>query len=344
MTSALSETILDSMPLGLVAIDNTMTIIRYNEAAANIMGLPVEHVLGRNIDDVFRPRANERTIQLTLERQIEFRNYEVQIEVCGQMQWLLINTWLMRGDHGEVLGATMAFSDITAVKEMEQHLVRSARLVTIGEMAAGAAHEIRNPLTVIKGFLQLWERDHQHPYLPLILREVDHIDKIVQQFLQLSKKDLQHTDGQKEFDLLETIRDLNGLCDSEAILNGIEFTLHHEADPIPVLLNRTEWKQIVVNLIRNAFDAFTEAHPNKQVQVHLRRRRDHAALFIVDNGSGMSKQLLRQVRDAFFTTKENGTGLGLAICESLAARNGCRFRMYSREGRGTVVVLQVPLR
>lgn len=339
----MSERILDSMPLGMVVIDRAMTVVRYNESAAKIMGLPVNEALGRNIDEVFQPRTDERVIQVTIEKEIEFSDYEVQVMVQGQPLWMLVHTRLMRSEQGDVIGATMVFSDITAVKEMELGLVRSARLVTIGEMAAGAAHEIRNPLTVIKGFLQLWQKEDAHPFLPLIFEEIDQIDRIIQQFLQLGKKDLFHKEGYFPFDLQDTVRDLSKLCFSEAILKGIDLQVQHALHALPVCLNRTEFKQILVNLIRNSFDAFPAEQELKQVTISARRRDRHAAVFIVDNGKGMSKALLQQVRNAFYTTKQSGTGLGLAICEQLADRNGCRFRLYSREDRGTIVVLQVPL-
>lgn len=343
MLTELSENILDSMPIGLVVIDADMTILRYNRSAAKIMGLPVEQALGANIDEVFRPRNEERLIQMTVEKEVEFSNYEVQLDVQGQIIWVLVNTRLMHDPQGRVTGATMVFSDITTVKEMELHLVRSERLVTIGEMAAGAAHEIRNPLTVIKGFLQLWRAQGDHPYLPLIFEEIEQIDKIIQQFLQLSKKESQPTSGHTRFDLSDTLNDLGNLCRSEAVLKGIELGVEIDLCEMPVKLNRVEWKQILVNLIRNAFDAFTEEQGDKQVLVKVRKRDSRAVVFIVDNGNGMPAHVLRQVRTAFFTTKENGTGLGLAICEQLASRNGCRFRLFSREGAGTVVVIQVPL-
>jgi two-component system, sporulation sensor kinase E len=345
MTTALAERILESMPLGLVVIDRDLNVVRYNESAARIMGLPEEQVIGANIDLVFRPHSQERMIQITVEKGIEFKDYEVQLDVQGQSVWILINTRIMKDEAGEVIGATMIFSDITTVKEMELNLVRSARLVMIGEMAAGAAHEIRNPLTVIKGFLQLWQQQNDHPFLPLLFGEIEQIDRIIQQFLLLSKKQGSHLPGFDQkgaFDLQDSIHDLGQLCLSEAILKDIRFDVVNEAGPLPVEMNRLECKQILVNLIRNAFDAFPSAHGDKHVEIHVRRRRSHASIWIVDNGAGMSRMVLHKVSNAFFTTKESGTGLGLAICRQLAARNGCRFRLYSREGSGTVVVLQVP--
>ncbi|MGZ4163797.1 MAG: two-component system sensor histidine kinase NtrB, partial [Tumebacillaceae bacterium] len=314
MTTATSELILESMPLGMVAIDNEMTVVRYNEAASKIMGKPVHEVIGFNMDEVFNPHPEERVIQLTLEKQVEFTNYEVPLQIQGQTVWVMMNTKLIRGEQGDVRGATMLFSDITAVKEMEQHMVRSARLVTIGEMAAGAAHEIRNPLTVIKGFLQLWHSQNgTHPYLPLIFGEIDQIDRIVQQFLHLGKKEQHFLPAQRLFDLQESIADLTNLCRSEAVLKGIELICEHNIGTLPVNINRTEWKQMLVNLIRNAFDAFECEQTNKQVSMIVRKRRDHAVVYIVDNGKGMSRQTLQKVRTAFYTTKENGTGLGLSI-------------------------------
>jgi len=343
MMTALSKQILESMPLGLVAIDNELTILRYNETAAKIMGQPMNLVLGRNIDEVFLPRQGERMIQLTVEQDIEFTDYEVQLHLGDGVVWMLINTRRMVDASGRVVGATMVFSDITAIKEMELQLVRSARLVTIGEMAAGAVHEIRNPLTVIKGFLQLWSLEHQHPYLPLILGEVEQIDSIIGQFLQLSKKQLQTEACKSDFDLQVSIDTLGKLFGSEAILKGVELQMEREAAQMPVRMNHTEWKQILANLVRNAFDSFPAEQEYKLVSIHLRKRRRHAAVFITDNGTGIPKHVLQQVRSAFFTTKESGTGLGLNICEHLAARNGCRFQIFSQEERGTVVVLQVPL-
>jgi len=338
-----TEQILDTMPLGLVVIDTEKIILRYNEAAARIMGLRVDEALGRNIDEVFRPRQEDRLLQLTVEQAIEFVDYEVQIELADGPITALVNTRRILDEEQRTIGATMVFSDITTVKEMEHSLVRSARLVTIGEMAAGAAHEIRNPLTVIKGFLQLWGAKQTHPYLPLVMEEIEQIDAIVHQFLQWSKNTPIEADGRVTFDLLKSLTALETLCRAEAILKGVDLQLWVDGDQFAVRMNPTEWKQIVANLIRNAFDAFQPHQPTKRVTVHVRKRRQHVTVFIVDDGIGMSRTVLRQVREAFYTTKPNGTGLGLAICEHLAARNGCRFALFSEEGVGTTVVLQVPL-
>jgi two-component system, sporulation sensor kinase E len=332
------------MPLGMVVIDRQLNVIRMNQMAESVLEVSAMEVLGSNIDHVLKSRPEMRVLQLTVEMQVEFSNYEVKIEKGANPIWLLVNTKLMRGEDDGVIGATMIFSDITAVKLMDEQTVRVARLATIGELAAGAAHEIRNPLTVIKGFLQLMSAERrEHPYLPLILQEIERIDRLVKHFLQLSKQKRVEESGLELFNLAELMESLYNLCRSEAILKSVELSLEMCEEKLPVLLNETEWKQIVLNLFRNSLDAFYEEQRDRRVHVAVRKRPHHATLFLADNGCGIPQDVLRQVRTAFFTTKREGTGLGLAICDHLVARNGCRFRLYSRQSVGTVVVLQVPL-
>ena len=205
---------------------------------------------------------------------------------------------------------------------MEAEMARLERLNLIGEMAAGISHEVRNPMTTIKGFLQLLkekkECSNYREYFDLMISELDRANSIISEFLFLAKN--------KAIDL--EIKDLNEILKSLLPLiaaSGLvtdKYTSMETQEIPELLLDEKEIRQLVLNLARNGLEAVP---PGGIISIRTYAEADEVVLSVRDNGKGIEPQVLEKIGTPFFTTKENGIGLGLAVCYSIAARHKARI-------------------
>ena len=214
--------------------------------------------------------------------------------------------------------------DITQRKEFEKEMARLDRLNLIGEMAAGIGHEIRNPMTTVRGFLQiLGSKDEcakYKEYFDLMIDELDRANSIITEFLKLAKN---KTVERKLFNLNDVIKTLLPLIQSDAIKRDKYIVLELEGIP-DLLLDEKEIRQIIFNLVRNGLEA---SPTGSDLTIRTFSDGDDVVLAIQDNGEGISPDVLEKIGTPFFTTKDNGTGLGLAVCYSIAARHNAKIEI-----------------
>jgi Signal transduction histidine kinase, nitrogen specific len=208
--------------------------------------------------------------------------------------------------------------DITELRQYQQEILRLDRLNLIGEMAAGIAHEVRNPMTTVKGFLQiLGQRDRYQPdkqFFNLMIEEIDRANTIISEFLSLSKNRVVDFKMQS---LHNTLDSLFPLIQADAMVS--DKTIILELNEIPdLLLDEKEIRQLVLNLSRNALEAIP---PGEFITIKTYLENDKVVLLVQDRGKGIPFEIFDKIGNPFFTTKENGTGLGLATCYSIAARH-----------------------
>ncbi|WP_459930808.1 ATP-binding protein [Desulfosporosinus burensis] len=192
------------------------------------------------------------------------------------------------------------------------------RLNLIGQMAAGIAHEIRNPMTTVKGFLQLLsgkkEYEHNANYFSLMVSELDRANSIITDFLSLVKTkpvDL------KRQNLNQILESLNPLIQADAMVADISVELELSRI-VDLLLDDKEIRQLIFNLVRNGFEAMT---PGGKLIIRTYMENNRVVLVVQDQGNGINDRDVSKVGTPFFTTKDNGTGLGLATCYSIVARH-----------------------
>ncbi|MDT3699305.1 MAG: ATP-binding protein [Thermincola sp.] len=219
---------------------------------------------------------------------------------------------------------------------------RAEKLALVGELAAGMAHEIRNPLTAVKGFIQILKgRDkysEDKEILDLISGSVDHIEGIVRETLLLAKpQKIRETNIQLTKLVTETCKFMR----TEAVLKGISLELQSVDTPINVLGDEIHIKQVLVNIIKNAIEASAD---NGQIHISLEQTQRNSALIGVrDNGKGISPKELEKIGTPFFTTKASGTGLGLSVSKRIIEEHRGNFRIKSKVGKGTKVMIELPL-
>ncbi|MGM0835680.1 MAG: ATP-binding protein [Bacillota bacterium] len=229
--------------------------------------------------------------------------------------------------------------DISSLKKAEQLLVTKEKLSVVGELSAGIAHEIKNPLTAIKGFIQLIQKSGKtnKDHVNLVLSEIDRINDIVSEMLILSKP---HTKKLVFFPLTDAIQYVIDLVSNESLKNNIHIHLNNIDESTLVKGDINGLKQVFLNLIKNAMEAI----PNGGIIEisSLETSDDYITIKIRDNGMGISVENQKLLGHAFFTSKEKGMGLGLTITYKIIQEHNGHISIESKEGEGTVVTLSLP--
>ncbi|QTH46777.1 hypothetical protein J4772_27180 [Cohnella sp. LGH] len=219
---------------------------------------------------------------------------------------------------------------------LKDEVDRMERLSLVGQMAASITHEIRNPLAVIRGFIQLLnERSpaEQKTYFHIVLEELDRTNLIINDFLSLA----QNRTAEKElFNLNDLLSDLLPLIWADANMRGQIIDLHTDASLEPILMNSKEIKQLVLNLSRNGMEAMNDKGALKIETTNLP---DSVQLRVSDTGVGIPAEKLKLLFEPFYTTKTNGTGLGLVLCMSIVERHDGKIQVESTVGQGTTFIV-----
>ncbi|MCX7780683.1 MAG: ATP-binding protein [Negativicutes bacterium] len=222
------------------------------------------------------------------------------------------------------------------MKRLEQEVAKLDRFNLIGEMAAGIGHEIRNPMTTVRGFLQMLAKADRYAkdreYFAIMIEELDRANAIIGEYLSLAKNKIV---DKKPLNLNEVINSLWPLIQADAIMHNKSILL--ELGEIPkLLLDEREIRQLILNMVRNGLEAMP---PGGKLTLSTYREKDNVVLAIADEGKGIEPHILPKLGTPFFTTKENGTGLGLAICYSIAARHRASIRVATSKS-GTTFFIQ----
>jgi len=222
---------------------------------------------------------------------------------------------------------------------LEEDMLRSEKLRVVGELAAGMAHEIRNPITAVKGFLQISkENDYNiERWYDILMHEISRVSELTSELLQFSKP---HMTKFRVESLPECIQRIVYLTESEALLKGHTLRVEILADPLYVRVDRDKMIQVLLNLVKNAFDAMQESGT---VTIRLTRQKENALIEVIDTGRGIPASELPHIFLPFYTTKENGTGLGLSICHKIVEDQGGTLTVTSEEKKGTAFQLSLPL-
>jgi signal transduction histidine kinase len=249
--------------------------------------------------------------------------------------------------------AGLAFENATLYRQQQdrlRRLYRAERLAAAGKLAAGVAHEIRNPLTAIRSTVQYILQDYpeHNPKRELIhelLNEVDRIDQTVNGLLSLTRSS---EIAREEVDVVEVLEQSLVLVGPQAAQQNITVERRYECDHAGVMGEASQLKQVFLNLLMNALQAMPEG--GRIIGTVGRCRPefispvgDWVQIEIADSGPGMTPEVLEKIFDPFFTTKREGTGLGLSICHSIIQQHDGEIEVQSRLGQGTTAVVRLPL-
>ncbi|OAT85851.1 PAS domain-containing protein [Desulfotomaculum copahuensis] len=331
-----SDTVLEQMLGGVMVVDETGRLTMLNRAAERILNLPGEGVLGRFIPEIFPGTGKEHLLTVrAMETMQKAGPLEVKYQIGGREYWLLVSADVLTDALGNFTGVVTVFHDITELHKQQELDQQREKLAMVGQMAAGMAHELRNPLTSVKGFAQLLSsrlKDTKNQeYLDIIIQEIDRINEIIKDFLLLARP---RTPKGEPLDINQLLGQLSILVESQCIL--MQVTLEKKLTPdLPLIkAEGDQLKQVFLNLTHNALQAM-ESSPRRVLTLATGREGDYVVISVRDTGQGMSEEVLSRLGTPFFTTKETGTGLGLTVSYRIVENHRGRVEIHSRPGQGT---------
>jgi two-component system, NtrC family, sensor histidine kinase PilS len=337
---AFNASIVHSMDSGLLTFDVAGKITSFNTAAEAITGFSRADALGKPLERIFPEVARCCFSQHTTYERKPYRQDVTFIKKDGNEGYLGFSVSSLRAPDGKSLGNLLIFQDLTALKIMESHIKRVERLAAVGEMAAGIAHEIKNPLASMTGSIQLLDKQVEMTpvsgkLMQIVLREADRLNTLVNDFLLFARP----TSGKAEpVELGPAIGETLALFEKDTA-RGQRVKVVHDLRPnVWTRMDPKHLRQILWNLLLNAAQAIND---HGTVQVVCKSSEETASVEIRDDGYGMSEETQKQIFNPFFTTRTQGTGLGLSIVHRLLESYGGRIDVKSTEGQGTVFTLHL---
>lgn len=332
--------LMDMTPLGILSIDERGTITAVNAAYARLHpDIDRSRLLGMNIHVL-----SEHSSYPDVEKKIELALSGVvtDAEMLEQEQKvMLVYAYPIHDENDEISGALGLCQDITEIEKLRNELHRIDRLHVIGQMAASFAHEVRNPLTVIRGFMQLMQQNidsgKMHDYLKMVISELDRSNEIIGNFLSLAQNRFLY---KEQVNLNKIIEEIEALLYAEANHSNIELYIDKDPRLKDLMLNDKEIKQLILNLSRNGIESMSGSG---QLYISTKQLKDAVLLEVRDTGHGIQPDKLKQLFDPFYTTKPNGTGLGLAVCLSIVEQHQAKIDVTSEEGVGTTFTIRFDL-
>jgi two-component system, NtrC family, sensor histidine kinase PilS len=331
----LNELIIEKSPVALLTLDKDSKIIQMNTKA--IMLFPLIKSDGL-LSEFFPPLGNiwnqitDLDGQEELSKEVDFKNeddvsvFKILAKPISKSEGLFL----------------LVIEDLTQIRKMEYHLKQSEKLAAIGGLAAGVAHEIRNPLAGISGSVELLsqnvEGEDDRKLMKIILKEIDRLNNLITEFLEYAKPAKHPTDP---CDLTLILKDVLSNVEQNALLRK-DVKMRVELEPRAMIKGFSDkLKQAFLNIIINAFQAMDKS-PIAEFEISLKKVNKYWSLRIKDSGSGMSEQTMKRIFEPFFTTKSKGTGLGLAVTHKILESHHATIHVRSQVGQGTEFEFNFP--
>src|SRR5262245_5163688 len=350
----LNASIFRDMGWGLIVLDRAGSVTQINPAALEILDVSEDEALGHAAGQVFCTEEGA-----LLERALigESPPYDVEVMVGtggGREVPLLLRTSLLRDADGHAAGLVALFNDLTRLKRQDRDLRRIERLASLGELSAGMAHEIRNPLAGIGTTAELLakrfaEGDPTRGLLSMIVDEVRRVNRLIEDLLRFARPAAPQFTSQSVHRILDRCVTL---LSAKAQAKHLVIERRYGADTPPVDLDQGQMTQVFLNLVKNAIEAsapfgtvtlVTELAEQAAGDGAREGRRHVARVRIIDRGPGIASDNLEKIWNPFFTTKSTGTGLGLPICQRIVTEHRGRISIASEEGSGAEVVVELPV-
>lgn len=352
------KSVLDAMLDGILLIDDQGCVEDVNDAACRIFGLSAENIRGAPIDRLVGPRFAivglarrvAETGQPFVEDEVEFErrtgpNLVVDISVSP----------LFDGERdSELNGAVVMIRDRTVANSLREIVNQQEQLASYGLLAAGIAHEVKNPLGGIRGAAELIERwsedDRTNRAASLIVGEVDRISELVEKFMVFAREDELLLAPMNLHQVLDSVIDLVRM---DSLSDGMLIDRVYDPSIPEMVADADRLRQVFLNLVRNAMQAMSAGTGRLQIETRMTLDerlpgQDLASIPTVqvvfsDNGSGISPEILDRLATPFFTTRNSGTGLGLAVSRHWVTRHRGTLNIASSQGEGAEIRVNLPL-
>ncbi|MBM6619151.1 two-component system sensor histidine kinase NtrB [Bacillus suaedaesalsae] len=326
------EQIFNSLPVGSIIYDERVLTYTLNETAKHILDLTAAE-----LDTLVKRKQTIHNKEfwdvLLLNKKIQ--NKKVYYTNGENTYLLLVSQSDLHDQFNMSVGRIVTFTDITEIEQLEKRIYQSEKLAILGEISAKAAHEIRNPLTVIYGFLTLMKQsfsdnDRERYQIPLMLTEFERINSIIDEMLSMAQPQMPTLVECYIEDVVEDVLTLHRQISSKSIKFEVKL------DRVPLFVDKRQMTQVLYNLIRNSSEAIDCAGT---VSIYSKVTHDSYQLFIKDDGSGIPFELQRTIFEPFLTSKDSGTGLGLTIVQRIIENHGGTIELYESSKNGTTFLI-----
>ena len=326
-----NRNILQSVPSGVISFDRDLRIKTMNSSAEKILGIKAEDAIERNCEELFK-----NPVAKLLKERNPIERGEVQSKLSdGRELWLGLTFSPLRDSEGKEIGNILVFTDLTELKALESQAELRKRLSSLGEMSAGIAHELRNPLGVIAGYTKLLSRKADAALIPTveaISREIEVMDRIISDFLSFARPvELTLSKINLSEIISSCVSSIAGVSGSVEVLLDIDKSVFISGDEILL-------RQAFTNLIQNAADAMKDGG---KLSFGYAKAGSYAEITVSDTGHGIPEGIKDKIFLPFYTTKEKGTGLGLAIVHKIITSHGGTIHVDSTSS-GTTFRLKLP--
>ncbi|MUT67922.1 PAS domain S-box protein [Paenibacillus sp. NEAU-GSW1] len=321
-------------------VDLEGRITQVNHAFEQLFGYTSEEAVGGNLQLI--PDSHRSEMKLIINSLLSGRvlpaQETVRVTRTGEIIPVSVTVSPIRNDQGAVQAFASITRDMRSRNRMEELLRHSEKLTTVGQLAAGVAHEIRNPLTTLRGFLQLQQQSQQLKleHTALMLSELDRINLIVGEFLILAKPQATRFATK---DVRNVLKDVMSLLDSEANMYNVVFTTSFTDSPCLVSCEENQLKQVFINLLKNGIEAMPSGG---RIHSHIAVKNEQITIAITDEGIGIPEDMIPKIGNPFFTGKESGTGLGMMISQRIIHSHQGLMDIQSQVNVGTTVTITLP--
>ena len=323
----------------IAVFDLNNKIIAVNPAFEQLYGWTKEESIGNSLPLVPQNSMNdaaERFKQIL--NGISYTTESDEMKKDGTIFKAQISLSPIFNKDGEVMAVSVISRDISYMKKHERLQMQSEKLKLAGEIAAGVAHEIRNPMTVISGFAQMMQEDAEspyHSYIQIVQDEIERINLIISEFLVLSKPQIKD----KEWvDLVTIIEEIATFFKLEFKMKDVQFTFKTDIEEAFIYGNKNQLKQVFINLLKNSIEAIQE---RGEIEVEILKQENSYRISIKDNGSGIPEEVLERIFEPFYTTKAKGTGLGMMIINKIVQDHYGSIKVFSKVNVGTDIHIQL---
>jgi PAS domain S-box-containing protein len=335
-----NKNILQCVTSGVMTFDKNGLVTTINRAAEDILGINWAQVSGKNCQDIFSSGDICKAVRDTIDKKQPSTRMETTLDRPQGKAWLGFNTAVLADrQQGEVLGVILSFSDLTEVKRLQGQMELKERLTALGEMSAGIAHELRNPMAVILGYLNLLSKKID-PANQNIIRditsEIDGMNRIIGDLLTFARPASLNRVSVNIKELIEGC--LSNVLQAKDAVTKITPVLR--LDDVEALLDEGLMRQVFNNLFLNAVEAMPDGG-TLTVDAHGGR---NLTVTVADAGTGVPNETIKKIFLPFFTTKDKGVGLGLALVHKIVLSHGGRLEVESTQGKGTAFTVIIPAR
>ncbi len=354
-----TEDILENMGAGVITVDGRGRVVYFNRAASEILSCSAKEIQGHPFQEAFHSSIRPLT-DLIVEgfseediRKGEFgipdstlrnQNREIEVEVRGKKKPLGVTTTLLLNRKGKKTGFLLLFTDLTEMKETERRLRHSERMAAIGELSAGIAHEIRNPLASIQGSAEILHAElngegESQKLMHLILRETDRLNSIIEDFLQFARARPLHLELTPFHDLMNEVLEM--VKNHPEYSHGIEIQNRISNDGLSTSMDKDQMKQVFLNICLNGVKAM---EGKGKLSIYTCQKGERVGVVFEDTGKGILPRDRDKIFQPFYTTSEKGHGLGLAIAHRIVEGHGGEIQVDSETGRGSRFIVWIPMR